>query len=117
MCFRWDQNIRRILYCELVEEFGPKRNWKNLNNTENKEEYKNFLKKFAKKACKLTTNEKPPSPGAIKNQIAWGSSMSQKSIKHYGHTYNFILNRAAALEMGFIKSNELPSIALFDYKD
>jgi len=44
---------------------------------------------------------------AVENQIAWGITM-QHDIRNQSHARNVILNKSAALEVGFISSSDLP---------
>lgn len=46
-------------------------------------------------------------PTAVQQQIDWAYT-HQNEIRARGHVSNYILNKAAALDTGFIKSNSLP---------
>ena len=53
------------------------------------------------------------SEDAIKQQMAFALT-KQKEFKHRGHIYSWIMNVAAALEAGYIKSSILPDVTLSD---
>jgi hypothetical protein len=46
-------------------------------------------------------------PDALENQIDWGIT-AQREMRDQSHARNYILNKAAALEVGFITSADLP---------
>lgn len=109
---KWTQKMRDILYSRLVEKFGQYSTWEKATNPGDAKLYDEFLSEIAEGLGKITgqtfTKE------AVANQIAWGIS-KQQEIKNVGHNRNFIMNRAAALESGFITSKDLPKASLFEY--
>jgi hypothetical protein len=46
-------------------------------------------------------------PEAVEQQVDWAITV-QKEIRNQGHARQFILNKAAALEVGFIVASDLP---------
>jgi hypothetical protein len=49
--------------------------------------------------------------GAVHQQIAWAVT-KQLSVQNAGYARQFIMNKAAALEMGFLTGPELPDYML-----
>ena len=119
---KWTQAIRKVMYLRIFEEFGPCSEWHNKNNpTGNLEDYKKFSTDIAIGLSKLTgkdfTGKKENDLGsAVRSQIAWGIQEIQQSCINAGAVTNFVNNRAIALEVGLIKSSDMPNCAEFGYK-
>jgi len=117
---KWNQDIRRIVYKRLLEEFGPCSEWKSKQNpTGDKKVWKEFCSKVARGLTEFTGNNfigKKWDGAAIEAQIAWGIQEKQSVIKNTGGMTNFIYNRSIALEVGLIKAADIPNFALFDKK-
>lgn len=112
---KWTQNIRRIVYQRLLDEFGPCSEWHNRSNpTGNKQEYIAFLEQIANGLASI--NDDSCTRGAVENQIMWGIQESQSVCLNTGAITNFVYNRAIALEVGLIESGDMPDYGLFEKK-
>ena len=105
---KWDLEMRIYMYGRLLEEFGPFCMWRcSSHPSACKDEYNKLLESlvdyFEKYHGVLV------SVGGVRNQIDW-AIRNQKRIKHRGHTSNYILNRAAAIHTGFLKTCDLPDM-------
>ena len=115
MIKKWTKENRELLFKRVYQEFGSVENWQSRTNpTGDKDDYVNFLSDMSVAFSTLT--RKNVSPKGVKQQIDWAVQHSQKSCQSRGHVYNFIMNRAAAIEAGVIKSSDLPEMALFEVK-
>ncbi len=104
---KWTQELRRILYARLVMEFGPHETWLLKNYPKGqKERYGEVLKELAAYFTQLTGDRFEAS--AVDQQVAWATTR-QESITTESFAYQFIMNKSAALEMGFLTSSRLPS--------
>lgn len=103
---KWTQELRRILYARLVMEFGPHASWvlKNYPKGQRKR-YDLVLEELARYFSELTGSKFEAT--AVDQQIAWATT-KQESITNAGFAYQFMMNKSAALEMGFLSSSELP---------
>jgi len=111
---KWNQDLRRIIYKELKNRFGPVSDWKRMTNPSgNRQEYSKFLRDMATALQLLTGNK--CTPGAVEQQLMWGTQRTQKECKNSGHVSVFILNRAVALEVGLIQTKDLPDHAIFKH--
>jgi hypothetical protein len=123
---KWNQDIRRIVYKRLLDEFGPCETWQSrLNPTGNKEDWKKICNDIANGLTNITgknflgTNKDPKKQwdgSAVEAQIMWGIQETQNSCVNTGAVTNFVLNRAIALEIGLIPSSAMPTCAEFDFK-
>ena len=115
---KWTPEIRKLLYENLVKEFGPYSEWTENDRIPNdKTKYYEFLRNWAK--ILSTTTGKKFTEDSIRMQINWALT-SQENItaaKGYGQSFMsyYILNKAVALEVGFITRNSLPSAASLEY--
>ena len=105
---KWTQEIREYVFRRVLSEFGPKSTWNGCRPKGTNGAFKTLMKNLHVEIPKLF-GVTPKSPVAIENQIDWGIQAKQGTIKGEGHHRNYILNRAAALEVGLIKSSDLPS--------
>ena len=109
----WDQDGRRMIYNDLVLTFGPLKEWGNSRYPQGqKQEFDALLLSLAKRLSRKYGKE--ISSGAISQQIGWGVSR-QRKINHAGYFKSYILNRAAAVETGFLTTADLPETVLLHY--
>jgi len=101
----WTGEVRRVLYHRLVEQFGPYRIWKKTNSPGGSHDTKfdQFCSAFAKAVG-------AKSGGAVKHQIRFAMPESEHGSKWDRHAQTAILNKAAALEAGFIEDQHLPNL-------
>jgi hypothetical protein len=105
---KWTHELRILVYRRLTQEFGPYRTWGMADYPRNnKANYELSLKDIARFISQLTGQ--PFAWTAIQQQIRWGYS-KQAGITNPNHARNYILNKAAAIEAGFICSKDLPSM-------
>ena len=98
---RWSQDKRRKMYREIVRAIGPHLCWdETIRPLAKRKEYDQLLQRLAR--------EFGGERSALQAQINWATT-SQMPVMDRSRVRNFILNKAAALEMGFISSSELPS--------
>jgi hypothetical protein len=103
----WTQDMRKVMDARLHMEFGPHRSWSGARSpTDNRGRFEAVLREPARYFSELVGEE--ITPDAVKNQIDWGITV-QKEMKDQSHARNYILNKAAALEVGFISSSDLPA--------
>src|SRR6266436_3192175 len=101
----WTHDMRRHLYQRLAKQFGPHWTWK--NRKPNVGELKTALTELADELSQMSGRLHRITPSAVRNQMKWATT-SQISVMGIGHVGNFILNKAAALDVRFISSSELP---------
>lgn len=105
---KWTQDLRRIVYARIVMEFGPYDKWGKTDYPDGREQrYEDVLAEIAAFLSRLTGTEFKPS--AVRQQVNFGRTR-QQSVFDQSRARTLILNKAAALEMGFIHSRELPSL-------
>lgn len=106
---KWSQEMRRFVYTSLLITFGELSTWKSKTTPGNgkSELYDSTLKKITNHLNEhhLPKGKTPITISAVKNQIHW-AIQRQSEIKTRGYHYNYILNTAAALEVGFMKSTD-----------
>ena len=109
----WDNDGRRMLYEDLLCAFGPFREWgKSTYPKGKKSEFDDLVAFDAKKLSRRYGREITAS--AVCQQIKWGTS-GQRQIKNRHQYMCYIANRAAAEEVGFIASEDLPNTILMHY--
>lgn len=88
-------------------EFGPHESW-GLKNypIDQKDRYTEVLKEIAVYFTGLTNTKFEAS--AVDQQVAWATTR-QESITNESFAYQFVMNKSAALEMGFLTSARLPA--------
>ena len=102
----WTQEMRKVMYARLLQEFGPHSRLKGSRRPTDKK--KQFEKALAELSALFSQQAgRTIMPDAVENQIDWGIPI-QKEMRDQSHARNFILNKAAALEVGFITSAGLP---------
>jgi hypothetical protein len=102
----WTGDVRRVLYKRLVNEFGPLGNWEKTNSPGRglDSAFEQFCDAFAKAVG-------AKSGDAVRHQIRFAMPETQKgSTWEQGHARTAILNKAAALESGFIENKHLPDL-------
>lgn len=104
---KWTSPIRQIVYSRITMEFGPFKTW-NGETPHNKARYEEVLKELATYLSELTGQTFKYT--AVKQQIAWAVT-KQTTIKNPSLMRQFVGNKSAALEMGFIAQSELPASA------
>lgn len=100
----WTGDARRLLYSLLVKKFGPLSAWQSANSPGQgrDDEYRQFLEDFARTVGASSGN-------AVQMQIRFAMPETENgSTWVAGHVQAAILNKAAALEAGFIESRHLP---------
>lgn len=101
----WTGDVRRVLYGRLVKEFGPLDDWEKTNAPGRglDQQFQQFCDDFAK-AVGAKSGE------AVQHQIRFAMPETTKG-SHWGRqTQTAILNKAAALEAGFIEDKHLPDL-------
>ena len=97
----WSQEMRKKMYSRLVDEIAPHQNWDSkIRPIKKKQQYEQILAELAE--------EFSVNVNAIQQQISFATS-TQRALKDRSHVRSFILNKAAAIEVGFIVTEELPN--------
>ena len=110
---KWNQDVRKVMYRRMFEKFGACKSWVSRTNpTGDSVDMAEFLEEMSVGFAKITGE--PCTVGAVQNQLNWGLGAKQSVIKDPNHLKNYILNRAAALEVGLITYNDLPDYVLFE---
>lgn len=104
---KWTQDCRRRLYSQLVAEIGPHHSWDAKIKPVTKRRQFNALlavlaREFSQGAGEACTES------AIQQQINFATT-TERLLRDKSLIRNFIVNKAAALEAGFILSSSLPS--------
>jgi hypothetical protein len=101
----WTGDVRRVLYKRLVKEFGPLDSWEksNLPGRGLDQRFVEFCDDFAK-AIGAKSGE------AVQQQIRFAMPESHQGSTWERQVQTAIMNKAAALEMGFIEDKHLPDI-------
>jgi hypothetical protein len=106
---KWTQELRRVLYARLTMEFGSHDKWVMLSYPEGqKARYHEVLKELAKYFSQLTGERFAWT--AVQQQVDWGRTRQEEIRANYLRQY--ILNKAAAIEMGFLPASSLPIAVL-----
>jgi len=104
---KWTQEMRRKLYSRLVKDFGPYDVGEAKIKPKDKQvQFHNVLAELAMQFSKEAGHFILAS--AVQAQINWATT-SQKEMLDQSHIRNFVLNKAAALDAGFISASELPT--------
>jgi hypothetical protein len=101
----WTGDIRRVLYRRLIQRFGPYERWAKSNSSggEHDKDFDDFCADFARAIG-------AKSGDAVKMQIRFAMPESPSGSTWERHAQTAILNKAAALEAGFIKDMHLPNL-------
>ena len=102
----WTGDVRRVLYSRLVKQFGPYDRWEKASSPGHglDTQFNKFCQKFAEIVG-------AKSGEAVKQQIRFALPETERgSTWDIGHAQTAILNKAAALEAGFIKTKHLSQL-------
>src|SRR5271165_1554918 len=110
---KWTQEMRRKLYSRLVKDFGPYHLWGTKTEPQGtKVQFDEVLaelaKEFSKEAGRIIL------ASAVQAQFNWATS-SRKEIIDQSRVRGFVLNKAAALDAGFIAKADLPTRMICEY--
>ena len=100
----WTGDVRRVLYKRLVRLFGPSGKWEKAHSPGRglDSEFDDFCNLYARVVG-------AKSGGAVKQQIRF--ALPEKRGSKWGRqAQTAILNKAAALEVGFIRDSQLPDL-------
>lgn len=104
---KWTHELRCLVYRTLVRQFGAHKTWGAIKCPNGKKsQYDATLRTIAQFLSQLTGTVFAPT--AVKQQVDWATS-NQSSVINSGFCRQYILNKAAALESGFLDSSELPA--------
>jgi hypothetical protein len=101
----WSGDIRRVLYKQLVREFGSLDSWEKATSPGRGRD-KNF-RKFCQQFAEVVGAS---SAKAVQHQIRFAMPETIRGSTWGRHAQTAILNKAAALEAGFIKDKHLPNL-------
>jgi hypothetical protein len=105
---KWTKELRSLLYERLLQEFGPyTARDRKLYPPQQKAQYEVALRELANFVSSLSGESFTAM--AVKQQVRWGIT-HQSAIKNQGHARQWIPNKVAALEEGFLGSADLPSM-------
>jgi hypothetical protein len=101
----WTGDVRRVLYKRLVQLFGPYEDWKKANSPggELDDKFDKFCEAYAQSVG-------AQSGGAVRHQIRFAMPESASGSTWGRHAQTAILNKAAALEAGFVEDKHLPNL-------
>ena len=101
----WTGDVRRVLYRRLVQKFGPSEKWKKTSSPGRglDPDFEKFCEAFAEAVG-------ADSADAVKHQIRFAMPETDRGSTWGRQAQTAILNKAAALEMGFIKDGQLPDL-------
>src|SRR5690348_1457604 len=101
----WTDAVRRVLYTRLVAQFGPYVDWKKTSSPGRGLDamFDQFCDAFAR-AMGARSGD------AVKHQIRFALPETEKGSTWGRHAQTAILNKAAALEAGFIEDRHLPDL-------
>ncbi len=102
----WTHERRKDLYTKVIKEVGAFSTWTGARAPLSKKEKYDALLWDLSDQFRRETGE-IISPAAVEQQIDWAIT-KQKEMKDQSHVRNFILNKAAALEVGFLSTADLP---------
>lgn len=101
----WSGDVRRVLYRRLVELFGPYEKWEKSSSPGR------GLDADFDQFCRIIAQAVGASSGdAVKHQIRFAMPETKKGSTWERQAQTAILNKAAALEAGFITDKHLPDI-------
>ena len=96
----WTQDMRRKIYSRLTNEIAPHERWDaKIKPIWRRQQYDQILTELAAEFSSEVT--------AIQQQINFATT-TQQEFKNRSHIRTFILNKAAAIEVHFITTQELP---------
>jgi hypothetical protein len=101
----WTHRVRRVLYARLVQIFGPLSSWEKRNSPG-----KNLDDEFSKFCDVFAQAVGAKSGDAVKHQIRLAMPETERGSSWGRQAQTAILNKAAALEAGFIEDKHLPDL-------
>lgn len=102
---KWTHELRVKMYSRLLAEFGPHAEWGTFAYPSGRKgRLKEVLKELAVEFTRSTG--KTFAWTALDQQMIWGITR-QGRVKNAAFASQYILNKAAALETGFLKTSEL----------
>ncbi len=105
---KWTQDLRTIMFARIVMEFGPYDQWGMTDYPQGKKaRYEAVLQELADYFSLVTGRVFEAT--AVRQQINFGRTR-QEGVFDQARARSFILNKAAALQTGFIHSRELPEL-------
>jgi hypothetical protein len=101
----WTGEIRRVLYSRLIQLFGSYSTWQKTSSPGGDQDaaFDEFCSAYA-----AAVGAK--SGDAVKHQIRFALPESEHGSTWERHAQTAILNKAAALEAGFIEDKHLPNL-------
>jgi hypothetical protein len=101
----WTGDVRRVLYKRIVKEFGPLEKWEKAHSPGRglDQQFGEFCDAFAKAVG-------AKSGDAVQHQIRFAMPESSQGSNWDRHAQTAIMNKAAALEAGFIEDKDLPNL-------
>jgi hypothetical protein len=101
----WTGDLRRVLYKRLVQQFDASDTWEKTSSPGRgrDNDFNQFCEVFAKAIGAKSGN-------AVKHQIRFAMPETEHGSNWGRHAQTAILNKAAALEMGFINDGQLPNL-------
>lgn len=101
----WTGDVRRVLYKRLVQLFGPSDKWEKSGAPGRglDADFDKFCEAFAQAVG-------AKSGDAVKHQIRFAMPESERGSTWERQAQTAILNKAAALEAGFIRDSQLPNL-------
>ena len=101
----WTGDVRRVLYKRLVQLFGPSDTWEKAGSPGRglDADFDEFCEVYARAVGSKY-------PYAFKLQIRFAMPETEHGSTWDRHAQTAILNKAAALEAGFIRDGQLPKL-------
>lgn len=110
---KWTQDYRRRLYSRLVEEIGLHQTWDaKIKPMAKRTQFDSLLATLAREFSQAAGETCAES--AIQQQINFATT-TERVLGDKSLVRNFILNKAAALEAGFISSSYLPKRIISEF--
>jgi hypothetical protein len=102
----WTYEMRTILYRRFLEDCGPYQLWENRTTPPpGRKAFGSVVNHMARYLSHYAGYQL--TPGAVASQVAWATT-HQHDMGDKAQVRNFILNVAAALEVGFFTTADLP---------
>jgi len=102
----WTQNRRQELYSRLMTEIGSHHLWDaKIKPVSKRPQFDKLLTTLAHEFCQETGETFAES--AIQQQINFATT-TERILRNRSHIRSFVMNKAAALDAGFILSSSLP---------
>jgi hypothetical protein len=108
---KWSQEMRRFLYQTLTEQFGPYRAWQGHSLPVGAGARFQEVLALLRQALSAQSGH-ALGPRAVELQLRWALTTQPAITDRYVSA--FLLNVAAALEVGFLSVDDLPTCLLQD---